>query len=99
MYVHIVMMEFSPDASTTFLQNVEDYAVRIRAECTGVTIYHFAPNEAARSQGYTHAVISGFRDINAHDAYQVSAVHLEMKTYMGPFIQSLVVFDGVAPML
>ena len=94
MYMHIVMMEFSPGAGPAFFREVEDYAVRIRAECPGVSIYHFGRNEAARAQGYTHAVVSAFKDAAAHDAYQISPVHVDMKTYMGPYIQRLVAFDG-----
>lgn len=99
MYMHLVLMEFSPEAGSAFFQQVEAYAVRIRQECADVCVYHFGANEAARAQGYTHAVVSAFRDSGAHDAYQVSPVHVEMKNYMGPYIQRLVAFDGVAPLL
>lgn len=97
--MHIVMMEFSPDAGTEFFDRVESYAKRIRQDCQGVKIYAFGANEAARAQGFTHAVISAFEDAPTHDAYQVSPVHVEMKTYMGRFIQRLVAFDGEAPLL
>ncbi len=99
MYMHIVMMEFVPGTDAAFFQKVEDYAERIRRECQGVRLYHFGANEAARSQGYTHAVVSAFDDAPTHDAYQVSKAHVEMKTYMGPSIQRLVVYDGAAPLL
>lgn len=98
MYMHLVMMEFIPDAGPEFFRQVEAYAVRIRQECADVLIYHFGANEAARSDGYTHAVVSAFKDCPAHDTYQVSPAHVEMKTYMGPYIQRLVVFDGAAPL-
>lgn len=97
MYMHIVMMEFSPEAGPEFFRQVEAYAARIHQECTGVKIYHFGVNEADRANGYTHAVVSAFEDSPAHDSYQVSPVHVEMKTYMGPYIQRLAVFDGLAP--
>ena len=99
MYMHIVMMEFSADAGPAFFQKVEEYAVRIRQECANVSIYHFGANEAARAEGFTHAVVSAFKDSAAHDAYQVSPAHVEMKGYMGPLIQRLVAFDGAAPLL
>lgn len=94
MYMHIVMLGFTPEAGPAFLQQVQAYALRIRQECAGVRLYHFGSNEAARAQGYTHAVVSTFDDSRAHDAYQVSPAHVAMKTYMGPFIERLAVFDG-----
>ena len=99
MYMHIVMMEFSPDAGAEFFARVQTYSERIRQECAGVRIYHFGTNEAARAEGFTHAVVSAFDSSPVHDAYQVSPAHVEMKTYMGPFIQRLVAFDGDAPLL
>ncbi|MBO9680451.1 MAG: Dabb family protein [Acidovorax sp.] len=96
MYMHIVMLEFTPGADPAFLQQVQAYAVRVRQECEGVRLYHFGPNEAARAQGYTHAVVSLFDDSATHDAYQISPAHVAMKTYMGPCIRRLAVFDGAA---
>lgn len=98
MYMHIVMMEFIPDAGPEFFRQVEAYAVRIRQECADVSLYHFGTNEAARADGYTHALVSAFKDSPAHDIYQISPAHMEMKTFMGPYIQRLVVFDGAAPL-
>ncbi len=98
MYMHIVMMEFTPDADPEFFRQVEAYAVRIRQECADVTLYHCGANEAARSDGYSHAVVSVFKDAAAHDAYQVSPAHVEMKAYMGPYIHRLVVYDGAVPL-
>lgn len=99
MYMHIVMMEFSPAADSAFFASIEAYAQRIRQECQGVTIYHLGANQAARAQGFTHAVVSAFESAQAHDDYQVSPAHVEMKAYMGAFIQRMVVFDGEAPLL
>ena len=87
-------MEFSKDADQTFFDKVGMFSQRIRAECRGVIAYDFGQNEAARSGGYTHAVVSLFSAAAAHDDYQVSSVHVDMKTYMSPFIQRIVVFDG-----
>lgn len=98
LYMHIVMMELIPDAGPEFFRQVEAYSVRIRQECVGVKIYHFGVNEADRASGYTHALVSAFEDSPAHDTYQVSPAHVEMKTYMGPYIQRLAVFDGSTPL-
>ena len=96
MYMHIVMLEFSPGTGPEFFRQVQAYSERIRAECADVMIYHFGANEAARAQGYTHAVVSAFKDSAAHDAYQISPAHQEMKSYMAPNIARVVVFDGAA---
>jgi hypothetical protein len=42
-------------------------------------------------------VVAAFADEAAHDRYQVSPAHQEMKTYMAGFIERLVVFDGEIP--
>ena len=94
MYMHIVMMSFAPSAGSEFFEKVEAYAARIRQECANLNLYYFGPNEAARANGYTHAVVSTFTDSQAHDTYQVSPAHVEMKAYMGPYIQQIAVFDG-----
>lgn len=94
MYMHIVMMEFSPAAGPDFFAQVQAFAKRIPEECSGVNIYHFGANEADRSSGYSHAVVSVFESAAEHDRYQISPVHVQMKTYMGPFIQRIAVYDG-----
>lgn len=91
------MMGFTPDTGIEFFATVEAFADRIRKECPDVEIYHFGVNEAARANGYTHAVVSAFKDSAAHDAYQTSPAHVEMKTYMGPHILRIVVFDASVP--
>lgn len=94
MYIHIVMMEFTPDAGPDFFSQVQAFSKRILQECTGVTTYHFGANEADRSNGYSHAVISIFENAAEHDSYQISPVHVEMKKLMLPFIQRMAVFDS-----
>ncbi|MCP1337853.1 Dabb family protein [Futiania mangrovi] len=97
MFVHVVMMRFVPDVDEAFHARVEAYARRIRAEAQGLLQYEYAVNDAERSQGYTHAVVSAFRTSADHDAYQVSAVHQEMKAFMSPAIAELAVCDSVLP--
>lgn len=96
MYMHIVMMEFTPEAGPAFFAQVQVFGTRIVQECRGVQLYHFGANEADRSSGYSHAVVSVFESASDHDRYQVSPVHLEMKAYMGPLIQRIAVYDGAA---
>jgi len=97
MFLHVVMLQLSPAADSHFHARVQAYCGRILAECEGVAGYAFRPNQANRADGLTHAVVAAFTDSAAHDRYQVSPAHQEMKTYMADFIDRLVVFDGEIP--
>ncbi|MFY3138902.1 Dabb family protein [Achromobacter xylosoxidans] len=97
MFLHVVMLQFSAAADARFHDRVQGYCARILAECDGVAGYAFRPNQAGRSDGLTHAVVAAFTDAAAHDRYQVSPAHQEMKAYMADFIERLVVFDGEIP--
>ncbi|MFC0220026.1 hypothetical protein FHS82_002892 [Pseudochelatococcus lubricantis] len=93
MFYHIVLMSFTSEANAAFFDKVEHYVRRVRAECDGLVTYAMAQNGASRSDGLTHGVVATFRSSQAHDAYQVSPAHVEMKTYMSPFISRIVVLD------
>lgn len=99
MFIHLVMLEFKATADADFFAEVDRFAQRVRDECADVCLFEFGANEADRSQGYTHAVVSGFKDSNAHDVYQASAVHVAMKAFLLPYVERMVVFDGAAPLL
>ncbi|KGD98446.1 stress responsive protein [Achromobacter sp. RTa] len=99
MYLHVVMLQLSDAADERFHDRVQGYCQRILSECDGVSAYAFRRNEASRSDGLTHAVVAAFGDSPAHDRYQVSPAHQEMKAYMADFIERLVVFDGEIPTL
>lgn len=92
MFYHAVLMNLE-DASAEFLARVEDFAARVRAELPYVRDYHFGPNLASRAGPYRWTVIATFDDEEAHERYQVSPVHQEMKAYMGPRIAQIVVCD------
>jgi quinol monooxygenase YgiN len=94
MFLHVVMMQLSRDADAQFHERVRHYCARIRAECDGVADYDFQRNLASRSDGLEHAVIGAFADSAAHDRYQISSAHQEMKAYMAGFIERLVVCDS-----
>ena len=97
MFLHVVMLQLSGAADARFHDRVQGYCDRILAECDGVAGYAFRPNLASRADGMTHAVVASFTDASAHDRYQVSPAHQEMKAYMADFIERLVVFDGEIP--
>ena len=95
MFLHVVLMQFNGDADARFRERVQHYCARIRSECDGVAGYDFQPNVASRSDGLAYAVIGAFTDSAAHDRYQISPAHQEMKAYMAGFIERLVVCDSV----
>ncbi|MCZ8410056.1 Dabb family protein [Achromobacter dolens] len=97
MFLHVVMLQLSGAADARFHDRVRGYCDRIRAECAGVAGYAFRPNPAGRSEVLTPGGGGGFCPAAAHDRYQVSAAHQEMKAYMADFIERLVVFDGEIP--
>lgn len=97
MFYHIVMMAFTPEADQAFFDRVEHYARRVRAECADVVTYAMTTNIASRGDGLTHGVVGAFQSSQAHDDYQVSPAHVEMKAFMSPFIARIVVLDGEVP--
>lgn len=94
MFIHVVMMSFKDSADADFHARVQSHAARVRRECKGLLHYLYGPNEASRAGGLTHAVVSSFIDVAAHERYQVSPAHQEMKSYMANYIDRLVVFDS-----
>ena len=99
MFMHIVLLKFNERADAEFHREVQAFGERIRRECEDVLLFHVGENVADRSRGHTHAVISTFKSSDAHDRYQVSPAHVAMKSYLGPYTDQLVVYDGTVPSL
>ena len=97
MFCHIVMMRLSNKAGPEFHAQVEAFAGRVRRESAGLIHYDYGVNVAGRGKGYDRVVLSIFESSAAHDAYQVSPVHQEMKAFMTPYIEDLVVCDTDLP--
>lgn len=93
MFLHAVLMELSNEADAAFHARVERHCEAVRASCAGLVSYVYGPNQASRAAGLSWAVVGCFTDAAAHDAYQVSAAHVAMKTEMAPVIVRLVVLD------
>lgn len=92
MFFHAVLMQLeSPDEA--FLAQVEHYAARIRAELDEVRAYHFGRNRAARGAGWDWVVLAQFDDEAAHERYQTSELHGQMKAYMTPRIRAIMACD------
>ena len=98
MFHHVVMMRISESADQAYHDKVEHYAERVRKEVPGIVSYDYGENGADRGRGFNFAIISVFEGEAAHDAYQASAVHVELSDYMTPFIEDMVVCDLTAAM-
>jgi hypothetical protein len=97
MFYHVVMMRYSDRADAGFHRRVRAYADRIRGECGGIVHYDYGANVADRGKGYDWVIAGVFESSAAHDAYQASAPHQEMKAFMMPCIADLVVCDLDVP--
>lgn len=93
MFHHILLMGFLPDTGPEFFARAQEYVERIKAECDGVRSYFLAENKAGRSDGLTHGIVASFDSSAAHDAYQVSAIHQEMKAFMATRMARVIVLD------
>jgi hypothetical protein len=92
-FYHIVLMSFAPGCGPDFFKRAEAYVERVKTECDGVVSYLMRENLATRSDGLTHGIIGVFTSSSAHDAYQVSPVHQEMKGFMTTGMSRIVVLD------
>lgn len=92
MFHHTVLMQLT-GTDAEFLTKVAEYESRILAELDYVRAYHFGSNLASRARHFQWVVIAMFDNAADHDRYQVSAVHQQMKAFMAPHIEDIVVCD------
>ncbi|CAM4238902.1 Dabb family protein [Kerstersia similis] len=97
MYMHIVLLAFKETPDAAWLEGMEACCQRIRQECEGWEIYHFGPNRAALSQGYSHAVISAFQDAQALENYKIHPAHIALEAFAGPALARVLVLDDDVP--
>ena len=92
MFHHTVMVNFiAVDAE--FLQAVEGCAERIRGAQDGLIEFGFHHNDSSRAGAFRYAFVSRFHDSSAHDRFQTSALHDELKQLIMPRVAGLVVLD------
>ncbi|MDO5680490.1 MAG: Dabb family protein [Pelistega sp.] len=94
MFLHIVLLKFNHKADEQFFKQVNLFAERIKQACSGIIVYSFGENSSCRSEGYTHATSSIFTSSAEHDTYQSHPIHIEMKSFMAGYIESVIVYDG-----
>jgi hypothetical protein len=92
MFHHVVLLRLA-NADAAFHARVDEYARRMPLEVRGIESYACGRNVADRGMGYDWAVIGVFESSAAHDAYQVSPLHQELKAFMTPHIAGIVVCD------
>lgn len=92
MFHHTVMVSFTA-VDAEFLQTVEGYAERIRGTQNDLIEFGFHHNDSSRAGPFRHAFVSRFHDSAAHDRFQTSTLHEELKQLIMPRIAQLVVLD------
>jgi hypothetical protein len=97
MFFHIVLLKFNEKADDSFHREAQQHAKRVKRECSDLVLFHLGENLASRSRGYSHTLVSSFTNSEAHDRYQSSDVHQEMKRFLAPYTDSMVVHDGNVP--
>ncbi len=93
MFHHVVLITFSRGRRDVPLDGGALLCARIRSSGRNVRGYIYGPNQSARRDGLDWAIVSRFESSRDHDDYQVWPLHQEMKAYMTPFIQRIVVCD------
>lgn len=93
MFHHVVLMKFTSQADPAFHAAVEKYCERVRSGNPRPHRYVYRRNIASRSDGLAHGIVAVFGSSAEHDRYQVSPVHQEMKAFMTPYIERIVVCD------
>lgn len=92
MFYHVVLLNLKglgPDS----LFSLNGFASRMRDELPYVREFYFGVNKASRAGKYGWTVVATFDNDGDHERYQASAVHQEMKAFLGPFIVDIVVAD------
>jgi heme-degrading monooxygenase HmoA len=94
MFHHTVLLRLAPDADADFLARFARHEAALRERVPGTLLYRLLPNDAPSGKGYTHALFSAFASRAAFDDYDRSALHAEIKAFLGPYVLDLVVADG-----
>jgi len=92
MFYHVVLLNLK-GLDPASLTNLHGFASRMRVELPFVREFHFGVNKATRSAQYGWTVVASFDNENDHERYQVSDVHQQMKAFLTPFIEDIVVAD------
>ena len=96
-YSHTVLVNLGPAADATFFTKLRQFESAVRTSCAGVMEYRFATNEATSKKGFDHVLFSTFESRAAFVAYDRSALHGEIKDFLRPYVEDLVVADGDLP--
>lgn len=92
MFYHVVLLNLK-GLDPTSLASLHGFASRMRDELPFVQEFYFGVNKASRAAQYGWTVIATFDDEKDHECYQVSDVHQQMKAFLTPFIEDIVVAD------
>jgi len=93
MFSHTVLIQIPDDAPDAFHTRACELANQIRATCPGLLSYAYGRNTADRGKHYNFAVVSTFVDEAAHDAYQVSDLHIQLKDHIATQMKDILACD------
>lgn len=68
---HIVVFKYSPDASDEQIQEITDAFRALKDKIPGIVSFEHGVNNSpeGKNQGFTHAYVMTFEDVEARDAY------------------------------
>ena len=94
MYNHTVLLCLDKDIDAMFLAKIRQFEMAVRSSCAGVIGYQFSANEAMTKRGFDHVLFSSFESRDAFVQYDRSALHIEIKDFLRPYVKDLLVADG-----
>ena len=89
-----MLLRLAAEADATFIARFARFEAAVLEGCAGTVAYRLLPNEAPSARGFTHALFSTFASPAAFVDYDRSALHAEIKAFLGPYVRELVVADG-----
>ena len=99
MFVHSVYFwlrdDLSPTAKTTFIEGIRSLGRIETVEQSFIGVPAGTSREII-DQSYSYALVLGFADQAAHDAYQVHPVHDVFREQCGGSWNKIVIYDAIS---
>ena len=92
MFHHVVLLNLK-GLDPASLSELHGFASRMRDVLPYVREFYFGINKASRAAQYGWTVVATFDNEDDHERYQISDLHQEMKAFLTPFIEDIVVAD------
>lgn len=93
MFRHVVLLRFNQPLEQRDYDDIVNSCVVMKKELAGILSLIFVANRSDRAQSYTHAFVADFFDQDAHDRYQQTPIHIQLKKKITKLSSDLVVLD------